>query len=115
MCSSFLTLLASPDYIQVLLPLLLLFCVVMLLLLLHQLLLFVIVCRTAKIVVGSLNLIPSIALFVFILEHDLLLMYVPLGSVGAFTAPICPYYILGNYGHARSEDGRHPAAANSSL
>ena len=32
-------------------------------------------------------------------------------SVVAFTASICPYYIFGNYGHARSQGGRQPAAA----
>ena len=41
-------------------------CVSILLLLLQQLLLFVIVCRMAKIVGDSLNLIPSSVFFLFI-------------------------------------------------
>ena len=62
---------------------------------------------------GSLHLIPvSSSSF----KHNLLLMYVPLGSTAAvaFAALIYVWYvlhILGNYGHARSQDGRHPAAA----
>ena len=63
---------------RVLLPLLLLLlCVAILLLLLHQLLLFVIVCRMAKIVSGSLNLIPSIVSFLLILKHELHLICTP--------------------------------------
>ena len=84
---------------------------ILLLFLLQQLLLFVIVCRMAKIVAGSLNLIPSVGSFLFILKHVLFLMYVPLDGVVAFTASICLYYILGNYGHARSHGGRQPTAA----
>ena len=64
-------------------------CVAMLLLVLQllllQLLLFMIVCRTAKFVAGSVNLIPvcsssSLKTFIFT---------VPLGSIVAFTASIC--------------------------
>ena len=32
-------------------------------------------------------------------------MYLPLGSTVAFTASVCLYYILGSYGHARSQGG----------
>ena len=88
-------------------------CVGILLSLLHELLLFV-VCRMATIVAGSLNLTPSIG-FLFILKHDLCLMCVPLGSVVAFTALICLYYILGNYGRARSQGGLQSAAAKPPL
>ena len=81
-----------------------------------QRLLFVIVCRMAKIVAGSLSLIPSSVFFSLHSKHDLFLMYVPLGSTNvAFAASICLYYILGNYGHARSQGGRQPAAANPPL
>ena len=38
---------------------------------------------------------------------------VPLGGTVAFTASICLYYILGNYGHARSQRGRHSATAKN--
>ena len=69
------------------------------------LVLFVIVCRMA-IVAGSLNLIPVFYFSSF--KHDLGLMYVPLGSTVAFTASICLYYILGNFGHARSQGGVSP-------
>ena len=37
-------------------------------------------------------------------------MNIPLGSIVAFTASICLYYILANHGHARSQGGRQPAA-----
>ena len=40
---------------------------------------------------------------------------VPLRSTVAFTASICLNCILGNYGHARSQGGRQPAAAKPSL
>ena len=65
--------------------------------------------RMAKNVDGSLDLIPSS--FFILVKHGLFLMYVPLGSTVAFTASICLCYILGNYGHARSQGGRQPAAA----
>ena len=39
----------------------------------------------------------------------------PLGITVAFTASSWLYYILGNYGHARSQDGRHTAAAKPPL
>ena len=42
-------------------------------------------------------------------------MYVPLGSTAEFTDSIRRYYILRNCGHARSQGGRHPAAANPPL
>ena len=85
---------------------------VILLLLVYQLPQFVIVCRMAKNVAGSLNLIPSIVFVLFILKYDLVLMYVPLRSAVALTSSICLYYILGNYELARSQGGRQPAAAN---
>ena len=88
-------------------------CVDLQLLLLQQLLLFVIVCRTAKHVAGSSSPIPSSALVLF--KHGLFLVYVPLGRTAAITASICLYYIVGNYGHARSHDGRQLAAATPSL
>ena len=37
---------------------------------------------------------------------------VPLVSAVAFTASICLWYILGSYGHARSQGGRQPAAGS---
>ena len=37
--------------------------------------------------------------------------YAPLGCTVAFTALICLYYILGNFGHAQSQGGRQSAAA----
>ena len=62
-------------------------CVAILLLLL-QLLLFVIVCRMAKLVTDSLNLIRMFSFSSF--KHDLFLTYdVPLGSNVAFSASIC--------------------------
>ena len=67
-----------------------------------------------KIVTGSLNLIPS-SVFFLSFKHDLFLMYLPLGSTVAFTASICLYYILGNYGHGRSQGRRQPAAAKPRL
>ena len=88
-------------------------CSVVILLLLLQLLLFVIVCRMAKIVAFSLNVIPSLVFF---------------SSFSNMTFSVCtpwqcyrihglrlPYYtyILGNYGYARSQGGRQPAAAKS--
>ena len=74
--------------------------------LLRQLLLFI-VCRMAKNVAGSLNLIPCIVFFLFILKKDLFLMHVPLGSTVAFTASICLYYILEL--RACAEPNRPPA------
>ena len=38
---------------------------------------------------------------------------VPVGSTLAFTAPTCLCYILGNYGYARSQGERQPAAAKT--
>ena len=92
-------------------------CVAILLLLLQlqQLLLFVIVCRMAKNIAGSMiNLIPSSASCLFIQTRFIL--DVSLGStVVAFAVSIRPYYILGNYGDARSQGGRQPASAKSPL
>ena len=67
-------------------------CVAILLLLLQKqcccfLLLFVIVCRMAKLVVGSSNLIPLFACFLFVQTR--LIFNVPLGSTAAFMASIC--------------------------
>ena len=39
-------------------------------------------------------------------KHDIFLTYIPLGGTVAFTASVCLYYILGSYGHARSQ-GSH--------
>ena len=72
-------------------------CDAILLLLLYQLLLFVILCRIAKFLAGSLNLIPSIVFFLFILQC----------RIYGLTLP----NILGNYRHARSQGGRQPTAA----
>ena len=75
-----------------------LMCVVVLLLLLHQLLLFVIVCRMAQIVAGSLNLIASTVFFLFILKQDLSLMYVRTRwqCCLSLRPRFALYYILGN-------------------
>ena len=40
---------------------------------------------------------------------------VPLGSTVAFTPSICLWYILGNFGHARSQGERQPASTNPPL
>ena len=85
--------------------------IVLLLLLLQQVLLFVIVCRMENIAAGSLDQIPSSALLLFI-QTRRILMYVPLGNTVAFTASTC---LIGSYGHARSQGGRHPAAAKPPL
>ena len=92
-------------------------CVAILLLLLQQqclcfLLLFVIVCRRAKFVAVSLNLIPVFYFSSFI--RDLFLM-VPLGSAAVSHLRPRFAYILGNYGHARSQGGRQPVAAKPPL
>ena len=50
-------------------------------------------------------------------SHLRILLY-PLAALlhfYAFTASICQYYILGNYGHARSQGGRQPATAKPPL
>ena len=93
-----------------------LLCVAILLLLLQLqcyciLLLFVIVCRIAKFVAGSLNLIPVFSFPSF--KRDIMLR-VPLGSNVSHLQPRFAY-ILGNYGHARRRGGRQPATANSPL
>ena len=90
---------------------------VSLLLLLQQLLLFVIGCRMAKIVAGSL-FIPSRVFSLFIQTRIIFNVYMyPLAvlTAVAFAASICLYYILGNFGHARSQGGRQPAAAKPPL
>ena len=48
-------------------------------------------------------------------QYDAFLMYVPLGSTVAFTAPTCLRYILGKHGCARNQGGCQPAAAKSPL
>ena len=63
-------------------------CVAILLLLLQQLLLFVIMCRMANNVAGSLNLIRSSAISLSSFKHDEYLTYAPLGSTVALTASI---------------------------
>ena len=65
---------------------------------------FVIACRMTKVVAGGLNLIQSSVFFLF--KHDLFIVN-PLRSF------LC--YILSNYGHARSQGGRQPPAANPPL
>ena len=66
----------------------------------------------AKFVAGSLNLTP---VFTFLFVHTRFVFYgTPWQYCVAFTASIC-LYILGNYGHARSQDGRQPAAAKPPL
>ena len=90
-------------------------CVAILLLLLQRLLLFI-VCRMAETVnsrwfIGS----DSIQFFLSLQARLIFNVYVPLGSTVAFTASICVYYILGNYGHLRSQSWRQPAAAKPPL
>ena len=56
------------------------------------------------------------AVFPFYLafKHHLVLIYVPFGSTGAFSASIYLFYgsyIVGNYEHVQSQGGRQPAAA----
>ena len=103
---------------RVLLPLLLLLllCVAILLLLLRQqcccfLPLFVIVCRIAKFVAGSLHLIQ---VFSFSSSSTTIFSCIPLGSTllrRICGLDLCLYTcILGNCGHARSQGGRQPAA-----
>ena len=65
----------------------------------------------AKTVVGSLNLIPSSASFV----QTRLIFYVSLGNTTAVVTFAASIYILHNYWHARSQGGRHPAAAKPPL
>ena len=92
-------------------------CVPILLLQLQQqcccfLLRFVIVCRMAKIVAGPLNLLPMLSFSSF--KRDLFLMYeYPLAVLSHLRPRFA--YMLGNYGHARSQGGRHPAPANTPL
>ena len=88
-------------------------CVAMLLLLLQQLLLAADVRHRVPVgkicLGGSLNLIPVYCFSS--LKHDLRFMYKPLGNAVAFMAFFLLQYIFGTYGHARSQDGRHAAAA----
>ena len=67
----------------------------------------------AKFVAGSLNLISVFSFSSF--ERGLLLMY-PL-AVGSTVSHLRPRlaYILGNFGHARSQDGRQSAAVKPPL
>ena len=67
--------------------------------------------RTTKFVAGSLNVIPVFYLSSF--EHDFFFR-VPLGSNLSHFRPRFAN-ILGIYGHARSQGGRQPAAANPPL
>ena len=62
-------------------------------------------------VAGSLNLMPVFYFSSF--KQDLFLM-VPLGSTVSHLW-LRYAYILDNYGHVRSQGGRHPAAAKSPL
>jgi len=61
----------------------------------------------AKVFAGSLNLIPVFLFPPF--KRDVFLM-APLGSTVSLLRPRLAY-ILGNYGHARSQDGRQPTAS----
>ena len=88
------------------------------LLLLHQLLLFVIVCRMAQIVAGSLNLIPSGTFFLFI--QTLLIFDVCPYTLAVLSPLRCRftyevYHILGNHRYARRPGGRQPAPAKRRL
>ena len=65
----------------------------------------------AKFVAGPLNLIPVIYISAF--KRNLFLM-VPVGSAVSHLRPQFAY-ILGNYGHTRSQGGRQPAAAKPAL
>ena len=71
------------------------------------LLLFVIVCRMAKFVAGSLNLMP---VFSFSSSKSDFLLMVPLDRTVSHLRPRCS--VITAYGHARSQGGRQPAAAN---
>ena len=98
-------------------------CVAILLLLRQQqqcccfLLLLVLVCRMAKVVAGSCNLIPVFSFSSF--KRNINFDCTPWQYSVAFTASIClvrTYLeVLGNYGHARSQGGRQPAGANPPL
>ena len=79
---------------------------VILLLLLQQLLLFVVVCRMAKVVAGSSNLIP---VFSFSSFNAIYFLCTPWKYGVALRSRFA--YILGNYRHARNQGGRQPAAA----
>ena len=67
------------------------------------LLLFVIVCRMAKFVADLLNLIPVFSFSSF--KRDLFLLY-PLAVLSRLRPRFA--YILGNYGHERSQGGVSP-------
>ena len=88
------------------------------LLLMQHLLLFVIVCRMAQVVSGSLNLIPCSFSFLFI-KTSLFVMCVctPLVVLSLLRPrfSICLYYVLGNYRHARNHGGGQPAAGHPPL
>ena len=76
-------------------------------------LLFVIVCPMAKLVAGSLDLLP---VFVFSSFRPRFFAMVPFGStVSHFRPRFACEYILGNYGYTRSQGGREPAAAKPLL
>ena len=69
--------------------------------------------------VGTVWFIASDSSVLFLLIRTRLIFIAPLGSTVAFTSsfflPMIISYILGNYGHARSQDGRYPAAADPPL
>ena len=73
-----------------------------------------IVCRMAKIVAGSLNLIPSIVFFLSFSKTRFILHVCtyPLAVLSHLRPRFS--YILGNDEHARSQGGRQPAAARRS-
>ena len=76
------------------------------------LLLFAIVCRMAKFVAGSLNLIPVFSLYSF---RTRLMFNISLGSTAVSHLRPRFAYILSNYGHARSQGGCQPAASKPPL
>ena len=76
-----------------------------------DLLLFVIVCRMANFVADSLSLIAVFSSASFTRDFFLI---VPLGSTLSHLRPPLAY-ILGNYGHARSQGGCQPTAAKPPL
>ena len=76
-----------------------------------SLLLFVIVCRMAMWLTASDS--DSSVFFLFTSNTIYFeFTYIPLGSTVAFSVVSC---FLGNYGHARSQGGRQPAAAKPPL
>ena len=81
------------------------------------LLLFVIVYWTAKFIAGSLNRITVFSFSfkrAFNFPHFIWYPFAVLQLCRIYGLEL-PYYIVGNYGHARSQGGRQPATAKPSL